>query len=269
MTAGQTGPVISPPTALGPGRPLRVHVLGSSAAVLVEPQHGPRDAGTYGEQLRDLLAAQGIPTVVSHRGTWFGMVRQAVGGYERDVRDHFPDVLVINYGMAECQSNALPYAVVRHATTWHRTSRLGADWYRSRVVPRVWKLLRSYQRFASAHDHDRTHRQSPSRFTRDLRRIVDMARKDCGCLVLLLDIDPAGPRVEHWLPGTTRRVGRYNALLAEVADGYDDDVRLVTAGAQLTEPETHLPDGLHRSPSGHHLTARLLAEEVTRWLNQR
>lgn len=260
--------MISPPTNLGPGRPLRVHVLGSSAAVLVEPDHGPRDGGTYGEQLRDLLAAQGIPTVVSHRGTWFGMVRQAIAGYERDVRDHFPDVLVVNYGMAECQSNALPYAVVRHATTWHRTSRRGAGWYRRAVVPRVWRVLRGYQRWANAHDADRTHRQSPRRFTEDLRRVVDMARKDCGCLVLLLDIDPPGSRVEHWLPGTTRRVERYNALLAEVADGYDDDVRLVRAGALLTDPATNLPDGLHRSPAGHAVTAGLLAEEVVRWLRR-
>jgi lysophospholipase L1-like esterase len=260
--------VTSPPTALTPDRPLRVHVLGSSAAVLVEPHHGPRDGGTYGEQLRDLLVSQGIPTVVSHRGTWFGMVRQALAGYERDVRDHFPDVLVINYGMAECQSNALPYAVVRHATTWHRTSRWGAAWYRRHVVRRVWKVLRTYQRWACAHDNDRTHRQSPRRFVEDVRRIVDMTRKDCGSLVLLLDVDPPGPRVEHWLPGTTRRAERYSALLGEVADSYGDDVRLVPAGALLTDPEAHLPDGLHRTPSGHLVTARLLAEEITRWLNR-
>lgn len=266
MSTGQDGRVVIPPTRIDQDRPLRVHVLGSSAAVLVEPEHGPRDGGTYGEQLRDLLAAQGIPTVVSHRGTWFGMVRMALAGYERDVRDHLPDVLVVNYGMAECQSNALPYWVVRHITTWHRTSRLGVGWYRSHVVPRLWRVLRTYQRWASRHDHDRTHRQSPRRFTEDMRRLIDMTRKDCGCLVLLLDIDPAGPRVEHWLPGTGRRVERYNALLAEVAGGYDGDVRLVRAGAALDDPDAHLPDGLHRTPSGHRLTAQMLCAEIVQWV---
>ncbi|MDP9182978.1 MAG: SGNH/GDSL hydrolase family protein [Actinomycetota bacterium] len=260
--------MISPPTELSRDRPLRVHVLGSSAAVLVEPEHGPRNAGTYGEQLRDLLVAQGIPTVVTHRGTWFGMVGQALEGYERDVRDHFPDVLVVNYGMAECQSNALPYAVVRHATTWHRTSRPGAGWYRRRMLPPVWKVLRTYQRWAAAHD-DRTYRHKPRRFAQDLRHVIDMVRKDCGSLVLLLDVDPPGPRVEHWLPGTTRRVGRYNALLAEVADQYDGDVRLVAAGAALQDPATYLPDGLHRTPAGHGLTAELLCAELMQWLGRR
>jgi lysophospholipase L1-like esterase len=258
--------VISPPTALGPLRPLRVHVLGSSAAVLVEPRHGPRDGGTYGEQLAGLLHARGIATSVTHAGTWFGMVRQAVRRYERDVRDHFPDVLVVNYGMAECQSNALPYALVRHATTWDQSSRTLARAYRAHLLPRVWRLLRTYQRWAGRLDRALTHRQSPRRFVRDLTKVVEMARKDCGCLVLLLDVDPPGSRVEHWLPGTTARAQRYSALVGQVAASFDDDVRLVPAGAALTDPDRLLPDGLHRTPEGHRQTAQLLEEQIARWL---
>jgi hypothetical protein len=260
-----TFPTIAPPTRIGPLRPLRVHVLGSSASVLVEPSHGPRDGGTYGEQLAGLLTDRGVPTVTSHAGTWFGRICDAIPHYERDVRDHFPDVLVVNYGMAECQSDLLPAWVVRHITTWHRTSRAGTTVYRSRLVPRVWKLLRGYQRRVSRIDRV-THRLRPSRFVTDLSRTIDMARKDCGCLVLLLDIDPPGARVEHWLPGTARRVEHYNELLAGVAGGYDDSVRLVRAGAALTDPATQLPDGLHRSAEGHALTAGLLAAEITQWL---
>lgn len=258
--------MITAPTTVGPLRPLKVHVLGSSASVLVEPEHGPRDGGTYGEQLAARLTGVGTPTVTSHAGTWFGRICDTLPHYERDVRDHFPDVLVINFGMAECQSDLLPAWVVRHLTTWHRTSRAGTRFYRDKALRKVWPVLRDYQRWAGSHDLDRTHRLRPSRFVADLRRTIDLARKDCGCLVLLLDIDPPGDRVEHWLPGTTARVASYNALLQQVADGYDDTVRLVPAGALLSDPATHLPDGLHRSPSGHALTAALLAIEITGWL---
>ena len=260
--------MIAPPTGLSPERPLRVHVLGSSAAVLVAPDHGPRDGGTYGEQLGPLLTGRGVPTVVSHAGTWFGQVQQALPQYERLVRDHFPDVLVVNYGMAECQSNALPSWVVRHVTTWDRSSHRAAHAYRERLVPKVWPLLRDYQRWAGSRDDGRTHRHPPRRFVADVSRLVDMTRKDCGSLVLLLDIDPPGPRVEHWLPGTAARVARYNELLAEVAEAYDDDVRLVPAGALLTDPAAQLPDGLHRTPEGHAVTAGLLADEICRWLGR-
>jgi lysophospholipase L1-like esterase len=203
---------------------------------------------------------------VTHAGTWFGQVRQALPQYERLVRDHFPDVLVVNYGVIECQSNALPAWVVRHLTTWDRTSRRGARAYRELVVPRLWPSLRDYQRWASARDRGRTHRHPPRRFVADLTRLVDLVRKDCGCLVLLVDIDPPGPRVEHWLPGTAARVAHYNALLAQVADRYDDAVRLVPAGALLDDPERLLPDGLHRTPEGHARTAALLADAVCDWL---
>jgi hypothetical protein len=257
--------VIAPPEHVSATRPLRVHVLGSSASVLVEPEHGPRDGGTYGEQLAALLTAAGTPTVASHAGTWFGRICDSLEHYERDVRAHFPDVLVINYGMAECQSDVLPTWLVRHITTWHRTSRAGTSLYRDRLVPPVWRRLRDYQRVASRRD-TRTHRLRPSRFVADLTRTIDMTRKDCGSLVLLLDIDPPGPRVEHWLPGTRDRVAAYNSLLEGVASGYDQSVRLVRAGAALTDPDVNLPDGLHRSPAGHGLTAALLADEITAWL---
>ena len=256
---------ITPPTRLGPERPLRVHVVGNSAAVMVEPAHGPRDEGTYGEQLVTMLADAGVPTTVTHAGRWFGLVDEFVSRYERDIRDPFPDVLVLHFGMAECQSNVLSRRIVRHVTTWERTSRRTALAYRNRVVPPVWRVLRRYQRWAAAHD-DRTHRLGPRRFRADYSRLIDLVRKDCAPLVLLVDIDPPGDRVEHWLPGTARRALAYNAILADIAASYDDGVRLIRASETLTDVKLELPDGLHRTPAGHRLTARLVTDEVLDWL---
>jgi hypothetical protein len=260
--------VITPPTGIGPGRPLRVHVLGSSCAVLVEPEHGPRDGGTYGEQLVVLLASRDIPAIVTHAGTWFGRISDALPHYERDVRDHFADVLVINFGMAECQSDLLPTPVARHLTTWRRSSGRLAGAYRSRLVPVVWRQLRSYQRWAAAHDGASTYRLRPRRFVADMTRTIDLVRKDCAPLVLLLDIDPPGERIEHWMPGTAERARRYNALLDGIADKYDEAVRLVPAGRHLNDPASQLPDGLHRSVAGHRMTAVLLADEIASWLGR-
>jgi hypothetical protein len=259
-------PVISPPTTLSPVRPLKVHVVGSSVSMFVEPAHGPRDAGTYGEQLAYILTADGIPTVTTQVGIWFGIVKQLLPRYERDVRGRFPDVLVINFGMGESQSNVLPHWAVRHLTTWHLTSRRGATFYRRRVIPRLWKLFRSYQRWAGTIDKDYTHRQRPASFQADMRRIIDMARKEIGCLVLCIDLDPVGGRVEHWLPGSARRAAHYQRLLEEVVDGYDDGVRLIRASATVDDVDTMLPDGLHRTAEGHRRTAVLLADEIKDWL---
>ena len=262
------GRVISPPTRLGTDRPLRVHVVGNSASYLVEPTHGPRDGGSYGEQLVSLLGDRGVPTVTTHTGTWFGMVHQALPRWEKDVRDRFPDVLVLHFGMAECQSNVVPSWLIRHTGTWDRTSRRSALAYRRWVAGRLWRVVRRVQRWTSARDRDLTHRLSPRRFEADMRRMIELVRKECGSLVLLVDVDPVGPRVEHWLPGTTRRAARYNEILAGIASSYEDAVHLVPARAQLTDLDAQLPDGLHRTPAGHALTAALLAEEITRWLTR-
>jgi hypothetical protein len=261
-----TAPLVTPPSRVDRDRPLRLHVIGSSVAVMVAPSHGPRDEGTYGEQLVAMLADAGVPTTVSHACRWFGRVNEFIPRYERDVRDPFPDVLVVNFGVIECQSDLLPTRLVRHFTTWERTSRFGAGFYRRRIAAPAWRVLRSYQRVVSRLDRGGTHRLRPGRFVADLRRIIDLVRKDCGPLVLLLDIDPPGGRVEHWLPGTADRVKRYNRLLAGIADSYDDGVRLVRSSESLSDLAAELPDGLHRTPAGHRLTARLVTDEVLAWL---
>lgn len=260
------GGTIAAPTRIDRDRPLRVHVIGNSCAVMVEPVHGPRDGGTYGEQLGSMLAAAGVPATVTHSGRWFGMIHEYIARYERDIRDPFPDVLVINFGLAECQSNLLPSSLVRHFGTWHRTSRPGAGFYRRRIANPLWRALRAYQRRVARVDHDTTHRLRPARFQADYRRIIDLIRKECGSLVLLVDIDPVGDRVEYWLPGTGARIARYNVLLDEVADGYDAHVRVVPASASLTDISAELPDGMHRNAAAHSLTARLLADEILAWL---
>jgi len=234
---------------------------------MVVPEHGARDGGTYGEQLATLLCDAGVPTTVTHAGRWFGRVNELLPRYETDVRNLFPDVLVLNFGVTECQSKLLPTPVVRHLTTWLRTSRATAVAYRHYVAPPIWRVLRRYQRAVSGHDRF-THRLSPRRFLADTRRIIDMTRVETGALVLLLDIDPPGPRVEYWLPGTIERVAHYNRLLAEIADGYDDGVRLVRASALLTDLDAQLPDGLHRTPAGHALTATAIRDEILSWMAQ-
>ncbi|MGB8651108.1 MAG: hypothetical protein WCD35_10655 [Mycobacteriales bacterium] len=254
------------PTGIGPARPLRVHVLGNSTAAMVEPEHGPRDGGVYGEQLVRLLAERGTPCVVTSSSAWMSMVSEHLPRYEQDVRNRFPDVLVLNLGVIESQPGVLPLGVTRHLLTWNRSSRRPAELYRARVAPTLWRGLRGWQRWASSRDRGRTHRLGPRRFTTDLHRLIDLVRKDCGSLVLVLDIDPPGDRVEHWLPTARARAAHYDQLLEQVAYSYDEHVRFVRAGALLTDPAAQLPDGLHRTAEAHGTTAALLADEICRWL---
>ncbi|MGI8537314.1 MAG: hypothetical protein ACR2K2_12680 [Mycobacteriales bacterium] len=185
------------------------------------------------------------------------------------MRNHFPDVVVVNFGMAECQPRVVPTWLVRHFTTWDRSSAEMARWYRRELAPPLWTAVRRWQQVGSGRIGSRTARLAPARFAAEIRRIVEMVRAEARPLVLVLDIDPPGPRIVHWLPGIDARVDHYNTVLAGVVrDLGDEEVRFVRSSAIVRELgfDVALPDGLHRSAVGHRRTAELLAAEVRDWL---
>jgi hypothetical protein len=251
--------------------PLRILVGGSSCSVLVSPPRTRRDEGTYGELLPRQLRPHGVVAETIHEGHWFGMVNEFRPRYENHLRNHFPDVLIINYGFAECEPNFLPYWLARHFSTWDLSSAAIPTLYRRRIKPRLWRIARSYQRQASRLTSNHSFRVSPRRFVADLRRIITMARSETGCLVLLLDIDPPGERLQYWMPGMWQRWERYQGLLEKlVADLDDPQVRLIPNSRSILDElgfEVGEPDGIHRSAVGHARTAEVLTAEILDWLN--
>lgn len=246
-------------------RKLRVVVTGGSVSLFVVPREGRAD-GTYGELLPGLLAGDGLDVDVRHTGQWFDLVSDLRRRYESAVRNHFPDVLVLNYGMGEAQPNVVPTWAARHFQSWDQTSHPAGLGYRRHVSTRAWRGLRQVQRRTS---HWPSHRLAPTRYALELERVITMARAETGCLVLLLDLDPPGPRWEHWVPGMAARRDRFQQVQDDlVARLRDPDVRAVRVAQHVQEhgPDVLLPDAIHRSPLGHRLTADALAAEVRAWL---
>jgi lysophospholipase L1-like esterase len=241
---------------------VKLVVAGSSAAQFLVPPRSRRADGTYGELLPGLLAEQGISAEVQQTGQWYGTIRDLRRDYERAVRSQFPDVLVLNYGMAECQPNIPPLWFVRHVYSWNRSTHPVAQGYRKRLLEPSWRALRHLQPATSSWA---PHRISPRRFVAELRQVITMTQDETGALVLLVEVDPPGPNVERWWPGLTERVARYNGLLHELAG---ENVVVADTARHVTEHgfDQVLPDGLHRNPLGHRLTAEALSKEVQAWL---
>jgi hypothetical protein len=245
-------------------RRLRVVVAGGSVSLFVVPRGG-RQEGTYGELLPALLGPDGLEVHVRHTGQWFDLVSDLRQRYEHGVRNQFPDVLVLNYGMGESQPNVVPTWAARHFQSWDRSSHPAAVAYRTHLADRTWGRLREVQRRTSRWP---TYRLSPERYVAELRKVVTMARDETGCLVLLLDLDPPGPRWEHWVPGMRERWELFQQAQDRfVQEQADPLVRAVRVNQHVAEHgfEVLLPDGIHRSALGHRLTAEALAEEVRTW----
>jgi hypothetical protein len=248
---------------------MRIVVTGGSVSLYVTPARTSRAEGNYGELLPGLLAAHGVTADVRHTGKWFDLINELRRRYESAVRNQFPDVFVLNYGMGECQYNLVPTWLTRHISTWDVSSRSTARWYRRHVVPRLWRMLRGYQRAAARSLGRFSYRLGPARFRREMELVIRLARIETGCLVLVLDCDPPGPRFTHWMPGMHGRWEQYQQVLQDmVADLGDPMVRLVPAARTITDElgfETGLPDSIHRSAIGHRRTAELLVEEILDW----
>jgi hypothetical protein len=83
-------------------RDLRIAVVGSSTSYMTVPHRTSRHDGPYPEHLDTELASLGVVSSTISYTRWHGMINEARQDLET-YRSTMPDVVVINYGMAECQ----------------------------------------------------------------------------------------------------------------------------------------------------------------------
>ena len=247
--------------------PLSIVVWGNSCVFMTMPVEAGNRHPTYGEVLRARLWAAGVPSTLRLRARWFDFLTRAIKRYEHEIRPELPDVLVLQFGLNEAQPWLLPVRVIDHLLGSDRAVTRSARIYRRWVADRVWRWVRRYRTRAAGPIGTRTWQTTPKRFEGTLRRAIRMARGDLGALVLVLDLNPPGSRLEHFLPGMTQRHDRMRRAIEDaVASFADDDVRLIRSSAVVAElgVDEALPDGLHFSREAHRRVGLLLAEEVLR-----
>jgi len=252
-------------------RPLSVVAFGNSVASLMMPPREDRTQGTYLEVVGDLLAAQGVPTVVHQESRWFDFLHRAMRDYETRLRVHAPDVVIVNFGLNECQPWLLPIWVIRGLLTRNQAVTRTAKAYRRWIAPPVWAFVRGYRRRAARVVGTRTWQTTPHRFSGHLRRLLRNLRVEGRPLVLVLDIDPPDSRMEHFLPGMAARHAVFQALLEQVVEEQaSNDVRLVRV-SEITAAlgPAAVPDGMHYAPGTHLAVGERLADEVVAWLRDR
>jgi len=253
-------------------RSWKVLILGNSVPTTVE--RGSRQDATYGEVLEWLLADSGHQVRVRNAGRWFDQIDSGNRRFMEEERTEFPDVLILQYGSVECRPNVVPEVVLKHFArlrfhTWDEGIGTTARAYRRLLAPHLWRAVRRYQQVASARVGLRTWRMNPDRFAGELRRLIAFARHE-RMLVLVVDGNPPGPKMVHFMPTLHERWALYQRVLADVVAGFDDgEVRLVTLSKVVEElgEEAGLPDGLHFSPLGHRRAAEMLASEIAPWLD--
>lgn len=254
-------------------RPLSVVVFGNSVASMVlsapgEPVPAPGVA-TYLELLADRLTAAGIPVAAHLESQWFDFLHRGLRDYQRRVRNHCPDVLIVQFGLNEMQPWIVPVWLIRHLLVRGWAVTRTARGYRQYVADPMWRQVRQVRRRAAAHVGTRTWQTTPRRFAGHLQVLIRMARAQSRPLILVLDVNAPGPNLQHYLPGIGERHRIFQQAISDVVASFAaPDVRLVPSARICADLGADaLPDGMHMAPRAHHALADHLASEVLQWLS--
>lgn len=251
---------------------LRLVVVGNSTGIYVRPTRRHPHDGSYGELLERRLRAAGIEAHLFNEARWWDFIHLGFARFQEAISSHSPGVVILNYGMGECQPNVVPTSVIRWSMTWDTSLHpvLAAVGNRWRALVR--KLIVWYTPRATRLTGTRTWRISPRRFAAELERLVTFTRRETGALVVVLTLNPPGPFLQQLMPGLADRADRYNGIIRDVVDRLDDDdVRVVDAGAVVDRLgwRRAMTDGLHYSAAGHRAVADLIEPAVLEWYQQR
>jgi len=247
-------------------------VLGNSQALVVAAFERSRVDGTYGELLERRLCARGVETLVFNEARWWDLIQYLRPRLVPSLAVHTPDVVVLGYGMGECEANVPPTWVMRIMDDARWTPRLyPAATLVRKILLRPAERLRtwSYRRIVPILGA-RTWRLRPERFDAELARTITWTRRQTGGLVLALTMHDPGEELEKLLPGFRARADRFNGIIRDVVARFDSpDVRVVEAGVALDRlgEQTTTIDGLHYTPRGHEAIAALLEESVVDWMD--
>lgn len=250
-------------------RRLRVVVLGNSTAMYVRPRRKDHGDRTYGELLEASLRDRGIDAFVVNQARWWERVHDVLPRWEDAVHSHMPDVVILNYGLGECQPNAFPVPVMRWVYSWRPSLHPLARGFRILVLRRVQRVMAASIPHISRRLGMRTWRLRPQRFRAELRRLIEITRHETGALVLVLTLNPPGPFLQNLMPGIDLRSARYSELIRELVIDLDDpEVQIIEAGAIVDDLgwRKTMIDGLHYTARGHREVAALLEESVFKWL---
>jgi hypothetical protein len=186
------------------------------------------------------------------------------------VRTYLPDVLVVQFGLNECQPWLVPVSLIRHLLREHDAVTRTARRYRRHVARPLWKRVRWFRRRIAGTVGTRTWQTTPRRFAGHLDRLLSTATYEGRPLVLVLDLDDPRGTLAHFLPGMPERIETYREVIRSTVAKYADrDVRLVPVSELTRGRDDLLADGMHYTPEAHRIIGERLAAEVVDWLSAR
>lgn len=251
--------------------PIRVLVKGASTASWTSWMGGPRCDLAFPRATEAALLKRGRPAEVRNAALMGTPTSELIRGWEQEVLQWSPDVVVIIAGHYETIHLFLPHWFERHANRADRKPGRLRSFYFRRIIRLLWKVLAEAQSSCDGPLGAKILRPRLKRVAVDLKGYLDVIQQVASPLVIVLELLPPTGSKGEWFPGMCDRITFMNQQLRDLTDRYDrSDVRFLEVrdlAHRLVGDDLAVatPDGFHYSPALHREVGAELAKSIDEW----
>ncbi len=235
-----------------------VCILGNSVPMLVQPLRQNSDEKTYVEHLR------GNGFSVLNASKQSAMLSDLYYYLEDECIRHYPDYVVLNFGIVECTYRARPRWLQDYFSmnAWNNSViNKGYNGGIKRGIKFIGKRLfrKIIERPLFAVGIKRRW-LGPAHFKFILRDVVKRIFSDSPAKkIILVGMPPIAPWIERQAPGTQQSIAEYNSIFRSVKEEYENILYLDPSTLAPPERMKELTeDGIHYTAKGHVLVAQAL-----------
>lgn len=234
---------------------LKIVVIGNSTALELIPNRKSREEGVFGEILERELSKMGLDVSVRIMAEHGTIITEGLKRIEKNVIQHFPGIVIINYGIVDCTPRLFPKFLVDFVK--EPSPRMISNCTRVLLRKTVSFIGSIYLKVIKGAAW-----VSPSVFRRSLLMMVEKVQNETMADIILINIVPASAERDIQIKGLNDNILKYNAIIREITALKNTALIDICSLAKEIGIQKILPTDFHYNAKGH----QVIAEEILKML---
>lgn len=229
---------------------MKIMIFGSSVVINIRPPRMEKSEKIYGDIVIELLRKEiNEPVELVNLGRKSNMINSfSINEFNNYLLQHYPDVVIFNYGINECVPRVLPRKLwsffVEESIKKHPVRR-----YTYAIILRLTPyLIRLFHCKSWV---------SVEAFRKEFENRISIINKESSSIIIILGIGMTSDRVERTLPGSYKAIDVYNKCLIDICNKNKNSIFI-----DCSDLTPFMPDGIHFDSKGHRIVAEKIYSEI-------
>jgi len=234
---------------------IKIVVIGNSVPLEMIPCRASKREGVFGELLAKELLNAGYNVELIMRAEHGADITEGLRNLQGNVLQHFPDLVIINYGIVDCTPRLFPKFFVDYV-------KMPSPWPVEEVIK---FLLRKASSFAGYTMLRYVHAGTwvPLRVFRNaLGMMIESIKRETAAHVIVLNIPSVHLRKHKDIRGLEANIMKYNDAIASVTQQKYATLVDAFSLVQKTGMAASMPFDFHYNVHGHRVIARDLVLKI-------